>query len=215
MIRPYVAGAPALWAAIGLALGVPADRVATVRQRSFLPMELMSLFDGTSVAGRPLVSSRDTLFWIPGAGRAPRAFPWPTVLGWLLLAAGLLATLVVRETRYLRAFDVTLLALAGAAGVVIALLWFATEHGVTGPNMHLLWAWPTHLAAAVALARGRPWRLYLLAGGVAAVVVAAGWAFWPQGMPAALLPVVLLLGVRCLVRGRAARTQPRAAASTS
>jgi hypothetical protein len=209
LIRPYGAGTPLLWTGMSAGLGTPADAVATTRQRSFLPLELMRLFDASSVEGRPLVAERDTVFWIPGAGAPPRAFPWPTAVGWALFAAGLVGTVAARRRppadgrlpRALRILDVTLLAFAGVAGAVVALMWFATEHGVTGPNLHLVWAWPTHLAAAVATARGRRWRGYFLAAGAAALIAAIGWPFWPQGMPAALLPFVALLALRAGARG--------------
>ncbi len=214
LIRPYAAGAPVLWIGMSAGLGTPADEVATTRQRTFLPLELMRLFDASSLDGRPLVAERDTVFWIEGAGEPPRAFPWPTVLGWTLLAGGLVGTAAARrrpqrsigQPRAVRLLDIALLAFAGVVGVVLAPLWLATEHGVTGPNLHLAWAWPTHVAAAVAVARGRRWRGYFAAAGALAAIIALGWPFLPQGMPAALLPVVVLLAVRCVDRA----TQPPA-----
>lgn len=208
LIRPYGAGTPLLWTGMSAGLGIPADSVASTRQRSFLPLELMRLADAITVEGRSLVASRDTVFWIPGAGTAPPAFPWPTILGWAICVAVGVATAIAWRTprRYetaLRRLDVTLLAVAGVVGVVLGLLWLATEHGVTGPNLHLIWAWPTHVAAAVAIARRRRWRPYLLGAGAVALVAAAGWPFWPQGMPAALLPFAILVAVRCLARGAA------------
>ena len=101
----------------------------------------------------------------------------------------------------------------GLAGVVILLLWVATEHAVTGPNLNLLWAWPAHAVYAAALAR-RPdagWlRTYgWVAGGLTALVALA-WALWPQHLPAPALPLALLLALRLLARtwlGRAAAAQ--------
>ena len=96
-------------------------------------------------------------------------------------------------------FDVALFALVGLAGLLMAFMWFVSEHYVTNFNVNLLWAWPTHLVGAVALARGqrRPWvRGYLAATAAVALVTLVGWAFWPQPLHPAILPVVLLLALR-------------------
>ncbi|MDX1548786.1 MAG: hypothetical protein R3247_17440, partial [Rhodothermales bacterium] len=63
----------------------------------------------------------------------------------------------------------------------------------------LLWAWPTHGVASVALVRraqGRGLGVYLALAAVAALAVVVGWPLWPQSLPVPILPLVLLLAVR-------------------
>jgi len=212
LLRPYYAPAPALRFGSFLGLGLPADRLASPRERTFLPLELMRLLDGATVGERPLVAARDTVFWVPGYRLAPRAFDAPLWLGWGLLALGIGVTALglVRGRAGAKAGrlgDAFLFGGAGLAGLVLLLLWVATEHRVTGPNLNLLWAWLSHLAAAIALVRGtltRGWRVYLGLAGGAALIVAAGWFLWPQDLPAPALPLVLLLAVRALARARSA-----------
>jgi hypothetical protein len=69
------------------------------------------------------------------------------------------------------------------------------------------------VAAAVAVVRGGPWRRYFMMAGLVALISACGWAVWPQGMPAALLPFALLLAARCLARSAPPAWVNRAAAS--
>ncbi len=217
MIRPYVVANPALWNGMSLLIGLPSDRVATTRQRTFLPLELARLFDDATVAGRPLVARRDTLFQVPGAGMPRPAFPWLSALLWGVFAVGTVGTVAAWRRppgRRTRTLDAVLLGVTGLVGALIALLWVGSEHEVIGPNLHLLWAWPTHLLVALPMRRPAlgPWlRRYLAVAGAAAAVMAAGWSFWPQGMAPALLPVALLLAVRCLARVWA-RPVPAAAA---
>ena len=203
LIRPYVAADPLLWVGMSTGLGTPADETASTRQRAFLPLELLRLMDTATLDGRPLVAARDTVFWVEGAGMPRRTFPWPSALTWGLLALGVALTIAERRRapgRLVRTLDAALLAGTGLMGLALLLLWFATAHDVTGPNLHLLWAWPTHLGAAVLVARGRGGRgffIYLASAAVVAAPVALAWPLWPQGMPAAVLPLVLLLALRC------------------
>ena len=199
----YVADRPALDLGFDLALGQRADRVASPRETMFLPDFLMAAFDHAAVATngaeQSLVTRTDTLYWMDGYDATERAFDWPTLLGWLLFAGGLVLTgwNVARNPAAGRRFDAAILLIAGLAGVLMVFLWFIAEHTVTNQNWNLLWAWPTHLWAAWVLLRSSniP-RSYLIGTAVVCAIVAAGWTLWPQDLHAAVLPLVLLLGAR-------------------
>ncbi|MEM6287911.1 MAG: DUF4105 domain-containing protein [Bacteroidota bacterium] len=196
LLDPYLDGTPAVDVGLHLALGSDGDRAATAREETFLPIELAAQFDRATIGGRPLVASRDTLFWVEGAGLPEADPPWPLLATWLLLGAGVAGTVV---GFWGRRADALLFGLVGLAGVIFFLLWFATTHDVMGPNWNLLWAWPLHLGAAWALGRdrlGAGWRTYFaVVAGVAALTVAL-WLVLPQELPAAVFPIALLLGVR-------------------
>jgi hypothetical protein len=99
-----------------------------------------------------------------------------------------------------RRVDRALFLIAGFAGLVICFLWFVAEHTVTNYNWNLLWAWPTHVVAVAVL--GHTGRFRQAAGAYFAVAAAAagglavGWAWLPQDLNAAVLPLVLLLTMR-------------------
>lgn len=206
-LTPYQAADPGLDFAIGLGLGLPVDRRPTLREAMFLPNQLYLALAEATVDGRPLVAATDTLFWIEGTaplGMPRPAFPWPLLLTVLLLGAAVVLPLRTAWERAARTLDVGVLALAGLVGTILALLWFATEHAVTRLNPDLLWAWPTHLAAAVLVARGvrAAWlRAYL--GAAAVVALGAGglglMGLLPLHGAAALL--ALAVGVRCAALG--------------
>ena len=214
LIGPYFAGMPAVDLGANLGLGAPADQVATAREESFLPLELAAQFDRATVGGRPLVAARDTLFWVAGAGLPTPAPDVPRWAAWALFAVGLAATAVGWRrppSRAGRWGDAVLFGLVGVAGLVLFLLWTATSHTVTGPNWNVLWAWPTHLVAAVLVFRQREpsWaRAYFGAAALAALAVVGLGPVLPQTLPAAVTPVALLLAVRAgaiAVRGRPRR----------
>ncbi|NNF57894.1 MAG: DUF4105 domain-containing protein [Rhodothermaceae bacterium] len=208
LIAPYIVGDPLLALGINLGLGLPTDREATPREATFLPVELMQQLDGATVGGQRLVVQTDTLVAVPGYEPAERALPWPLLLTWGLLALGLAMTVWGRLQKRTgskagRRADGLLFAVIGLAGLLLAFLWFGTEHRVTGPNLNLLWAWPPHLVAARWLHKNtlpQGLRGYLGVAGLAALATALGWVLFPQALPAAALPLVLLVALRALAR---------------
>ena len=220
LLAPYLVGQPLVETGLNLALGAPGDRLATAREEAFLPLRLADQLDRATVGGRPLVARRDTLFWVEGAGLPERAARWPLWLTAALAALGLAAS--ARGWRRGpsprgRVGDVALFGVVGVVGAVVFLLWIATTHDVMGPNWNLAWAWPTHVALAVALARrgragGRPlgpqWRVYLVAAAAVTAAAVLLWGALPQRLPLPLLPVAVLLAARLGVwAARSARAQ--------
>ena len=202
LLDPYWEEMPAVGFGANLGLGVPADQVASAREETFLPLELAAQLDRARLDGRPLVASRDTVFWVEGADVPDPAPNVPLWAAWDLFALGAVATAAGwrrPRTRLGRWGDAVLFGVVGLAGLILLLLWTATAHAVTGPNWNLLWAWPTHLAAAWVLALGRigpRGRAYFLAtAGVSALTVLL-WPVLPQTLPAPAIPLVLLLALR-------------------
>ncbi|MBB4062041.1 hypothetical protein GGP80_000039 [Salinibacter ruber] len=205
MLDPYAANLPLVDLSFDLALGTPADRRVTPREAHFLPDYLFEAFAHATVQSgdttRALVARTDTTQWIDGYEATPTAFPWPLVAGWtiLVLTLGWTGWQATTGRRPGGAGDALLLAAVGVTGLLACFLWFVSTYAVTEHNWNLLWAWPTHLIAATVLL-WRPsapgLRTYLAATAVGAVVVALGWTWWPQDLHAAVLPIVLTVGVR-------------------
>lgn len=205
LIAPYAADKSALDAGMNLLLGTPTDQLATPWQTMFLPDYLMAGFDAATIerdgVTQSLVARTDTLYWAEGYVRARPAVDWPWWIGWGLFALALGATLWEWSSgrRLPPLPDALWLFAVGLVGVLLAFMLLVSTHAVTKPNLHLLWAWPTHLWAAAALLRGaRPALLlgYLTSAALAALLVAAAWTLWPQTFPPAVLPMMLLVGLR-------------------
>jgi hypothetical protein len=207
LLDPYLTGNPWVDFGMDLGLGMPADRTATARESTFLPEHLMEYvatgtLDRGDGARRSLVRHTTTLTGPPDASwTSATALPWPKILGWGLLAVGAVLTLLdARAGRKVRrAFDVTLYAVLGVAGLAIVFLWFISLHTVTKTNLNLFWALPTHLGVALALARGVAGRragVYLAATAAIAALLLAGMPFWPQELPGPVVPLLLLIIVR-------------------
>jgi len=205
LLDPYAASLPLVDLSFDLALGTPSDRRPTPREAHFLPEYLFAAFTHATVrhgdTTRALVARTDTTHWIAGYDATPAAFDWPLAAGWLFLLltlgwTGRQATTGRRPGTY---GDALLLAAVGSTGLLACFLWFVATYEVTESNWNLLWAWPTHLVAAAVLVWRpslRGLREYWTVTAFGALVVAAGWGWWPQDLHAAVVPVVLAVGVR-------------------
>ncbi|NND72609.1 MAG: DUF4105 domain-containing protein [Rhodothermales bacterium] len=157
LLNPYLLQRPSLKTGIDLSLGIEVDKKATLRQTSFLPDELMHLFNDVLIEDergvRSLVSRTDTL---TVADSKPPPFPWVALIGWLLVAVQIVAILRMRQGHDVSSvIDVFFFAVAGLSGLVIVYMWFFTRHTVTAFNVNLLWAFPGHLILAIKYARSK------------------------------------------------------------
>jgi hypothetical protein len=97
-----------------------------------------------------------------------------------------------------RIFDLLFWFALGAAGCIIAFLWFATDHQATKTNLNLFWALPTHLLVFWRRDRTGWLDLYFIATAILAGLILLFWKWLPQELPTAAIPVVILVIVRGL-----------------
>lgn len=205
-IHPYVSRNP--WGSLGinLLLGAPVDRTATYQEMMFLPYELKDAFASAMLteAGRqsPLVQSTAT-YPAPAADISGiTRITQPALLFWLL--AMVIFGLTLRESTYrnvLRYMDLILFGFIGFLGLFILFMWAGTIRPWTSANWNLVWALPTHLPAAILLARGKSGRLlgsYFLGTAFLVMMVIGLWSFLPQTLPLSTLPLLLLISLRAV-----------------
>jgi hypothetical protein len=188
---------------IDLALGARIDREATPYEYMFLPDYLAKGFANATLTEKgqtvPLVGEMKVVF-----EREPiefsRGFFTPTVLLWVFFAVVLALTVMdFIKRRRSRVFDMTFFFMTGIIGIILLLLWFATDHQATANNFNLLWAIPTHIAVAFFLGQNAlpDWvSKYMLATAILAALLLVFWPWWPQMLHAAFVPVTLALGLR-------------------
>lgn len=191
------------WSALGidLALGSVIDREARGPEFSFLPEYVELQMQHAAMGNMPLVKKERTILDL-ALPPLPSYFT-ATPLFWmllLLLATGTITWIDYRNQVRSRVLDFLLFFLTGASGVLIAFLWFFTDHQATQWNANLLWAVPMNLILAFPLgfARRQPaWIApYLLA---MAVLIIAGLLLWLgqiQSFSPHLLPVWAALLLR-------------------
>lgn len=200
LLRPYLVRQPWTGFGIDLVLGTPADRRASPEDFMFLPDGVHDMFAAAKLPnGNALVSDERLT--------PPRPFPVPE---WkpgfferpLLVTCfvALLGLLSMANPRTEHIFDTIFWFVLGVAGLIMALLWFATDHSATKGNFNLMWALPTHLLVFWRL-KGREWvRNYFMVSAIFAALCLIFWKFWPQEMPTAALPLAGLVVVKGLWR---------------
>jgi hypothetical protein len=100
------------------------------------------------------------------------------------------------RARYL---DFAILFITGLVGLVVLLLWFATDHTATAKNMNVLWAFAPNLVVAFFIVKRNvpSWvRVYIRILFILLMGMAFIWILQMQVYSIALLPIMLLLGVR-------------------
>ncbi|MCR9082886.1 MAG: DUF4105 domain-containing protein, partial [Cyclobacteriaceae bacterium] len=203
LIDEYVLNMP--WADLGidLALGAVIDRDATAQEEQFLPDYMEKAFARASIVGdgptRPLVKENHVILDFPRQNAAMPSLN-PYWLFWLVAVVFTVITYIgFKRKRLFIGFDVALFSILGILGIVIFLLWFATEHSATQWNWNILWAFPGHLILAFALLRKnlKPWvRHYLLAALILADAAVVFWILGFQSFHPSLIPILLVVILR-------------------
>lgn len=203
LIDEYVLRMP--WADLGidLALGAVIDRDATPQEEQFLPDYMEQAFARAEIQGdgptRPLVRESTVILDFPKPDKSMSSIN-PYWIFWLI-AIGFIAITFIgfKKKKLFIGFDIALFSILGVLGIVIFLLWFATDHSATKWNWNILWAFPGHLVLAIALAKKnlKIWvRNYLLAALILADAAVVFWIMGWESFHPSLIPIFLVVILR-------------------
>jgi len=198
-IHEYLDKNEKYWSKLGidLLLGARTDAVMTTSQSQFLPDNLMQSLEHPK-GQQPLVISTTNLYPVivtpaNGAGITPML-----VFSLLFLVVTGMGFIKSRRVKnILLGFDGIFFFLTGMCGILLILMWVATDHSMTKDNYNLLWAWPINtIAAFYVRSSGKRVRVYFGLSAIALTLLLAAWFFLPQQMNNALIPLVLILLIR-------------------
>jgi hypothetical protein len=93
--------------------------------------------------------------------------------------------------------DAVIFSLTGIVGIVILLLWFATDHSTTVQNFNILWAFAPNLFFAFVIAKNQKISNYYMITllGLLDIMVLL-WIFKVQMFHFAMIPVLIALYAR-------------------
>ncbi len=203
LIDEYVYGLP--WADLGidLALGAVIDSDANPQEEQFLPDYMFEAFARAEIHGdgpiRPFVKETRVVTDYPVREQRLGTFN-PYWIFWLVAIVFIGITFVgFKRKKLFIGFDLALFGILGLIGIVVTLLWFATEHSATKWNWNILWAFPGHLVLLSGLTSKtlsswvRPYLLFALILADAAVVF---WILGWQSFHPSLVPILLIVILR-------------------
>ncbi|MEE9364718.1 MAG: DUF4105 domain-containing protein [Cellulophaga sp.] len=132
------------WSAFGinLALGSVIDTQATPKEHLFLPIYVFKQLNYATLNKKPLAKNATTL--VKERQRETTSFfltPW----FWLSAIAFAIITITyldLKKNKRSKWLDFTLFFITGIAGIIVLLLWLATDHSATAVNFNFLWVFP-------------------------------------------------------------------------
>ena len=194
------------WGSLGIdvALGSVIDKKATPEEHMFLPENIFRFFENATIknSDKPLVKSSKTIYKKEGK-QAKNSF-----LTSPLFIFGLIALLILyvtyadskkgKQTKWL---DIILFSITGLAGIIVLLLWFATNHAGTHQNYNLLWAFALNVIMVPQLlkAQTNKWFIkYLKLLVIMLCLLTLHWSIGVQVFAIGLIPFLIALFIRYL-----------------
>jgi hypothetical protein len=191
-----------VWAKLGIdiLLGSRLDRAMDNSEAMFLPDYLEKGIDSTLSGGKELTEEKQLLFSSTSPPPGPGSPLSPALIALSVFSAALMLLPYSRSriAANLTAMgDFMLFFLTGLLGVLLFLMWTATDHALCRDNLNLLWALPTHLPAAFFIRSLKmPAKRYFTAVALLSVALLATWPILPQELNPALIPLIIATGWR-------------------
>ena len=198
------------WGDLGIdvCLGLPMDKKASPYEYMFLPDYIESAFDHAVIVdsvSRKLVKEKILTYQSQPEEIAFSLFhPW-IVFGMCLAIGVVLTYYDFKKRKISKWFDAVLFGMIGLIGLLLLLLWIATDHKAAANNFNLLWALPTHLVVFFWFWKeNKPkWFVtYFKVIGIIQLILILCWFVLPQQLNVFLIPIVILLVVRCWIINR-------------
>lgn len=193
------------WGDLGIdvCLGLPMDKKASPYEYMFLPDYIESAFDHASLNGVPIVQKK-IIIYESREEEYPKSIIHPLTAFILIAVITLLLSAWDFKRKKLSTwFDVILFGSVGLVGILLFLLWIATDHKAAANNFNVLWALPTHFVAVIAFLKNPAWlKRYFLFTAILCVLTIVLWPVLPQKLNYFLIPLVIALLARALTQYR-------------
>ncbi|MGJ8593532.1 MAG: DUF4105 domain-containing protein [Aquaticitalea sp.] len=193
------------WGSFGidLALGSVIDRPATAYEFMFLPKYIHQFFGSAVInSSTALVKKSDVIYQRRASSNSNNFLFSPLMVFGIISSVILYLTyLDYKNNKRNKWLDVILFAITGILGILILLLWFATDHSATAQNYNLLWALPLNLLVLGQLIapQVKNWfRNYLKFLLIMLFLLTFHWIMGIQVYALGLIPLLITLGIRYL-----------------
>lgn len=203
LIQLYLANHP--WGDFGidLALGSVIDDKATAKEYMFLPDFVFEAFTKIQIkkddVEKPIVKRTEEILLDQEVVVEKTIFTPFVFFSLIAIIIIIITYFDYKKWKRNRIVDLLLFLVTGLAGVLIVLLWFATDHSATANNFNIFWAFFPNLIIAYILFKNKAkiWlKNYMMLLLVLLDILVLLWIFKVQIFSIALLPILIALYVR-------------------
>ena len=192
---------------IDIALGSVIDRNASPEEFSFLPSYTFETFKTASVMregkSMPLIKETKILYkqkdTLKSVSFFSKIFSPVLVFSAIALLVLIITYFDFKRKRQTKIVDFLLLFCTGLVGLLVFLLWFATDHSATKDNFNIFWAFLPNLVVAFYVYKPQKYKLlkkYYTLLIFLIVLLLLFWIITIQVFNIALLPILLMLSIR-------------------
>lgn len=182
---------------IDIALGSVIDRPTTELEKAFLPDYLSHYLNRCTINGQPFIENKIKLVAESAQFPATPRIIRPSVIFWFLFIVVLFLTIFLRTKNWIIA-DKIIFSAFGIIGIIVLLLWLATEHDATAGNLNIFWANPLYIIYAWLLGTSHyktiKWSSIAIV--LINILILAGWSIIPQQYHIAFIPIIGILIIR-------------------
>ena len=191
------------WSTFGidLALGSDIDRKASAKEYMFLPDYVFDAFTRITIkendAERSIVKRTEEIL-LDHDGEIQNNFFTPLIVFSLLAIFVIVLTIIdYKKEKRNKYLDITLFLITGITGIIVLLLWFATDHAATAKNFNILWAFAPNLVFAFIAAKSHKMSYYYIFTLLALLdIMVILWIFKVQVFHVAMIPILMALYTR-------------------
>ncbi len=187
---------------IDLIIGARADRIATPQEATFIPSYLASAFSNIKIGGsQSLASEQIEVLKYPVIMSGFLQQIWnPYVFFGLLLLLELWILMKGHVSNWVNRYDRLVLWLMVFVSVLMAIMWFLTDHVPTKDNWNLLWASPLWIYVALHFKQSRTKTSKIIYGIIAIGIFISMLNAFFQFLPQYFHPATAIIGAVLLLK---------------
>ncbi|WP_179348650.1 lipoprotein N-acyltransferase Lnb domain-containing protein [Winogradskyella pacifica] len=191
------------WGSFGIdiALGAVIDKQASAYEFMFLPKYIHAFFETAKTStSESLIKNSTVLYQKKDTNAASGILFSPLVVIGILAIIILFITYKDYKNKVRSKWlDILLFSVTGIIGIVVLLLWFATDHSATAQNYNVLWAFPLNIFVVAQLLKPKvkTWfKKYLKFLIIMLCLLTSHWIIGVQVFAIGLIPLLIALLVR-------------------
>lgn len=201
LIQLYLKNLP--WGDFGidLALGSVIDKKASAKEYMFLPDFVFKAFTKIKIKEnnqeKPIVKKTEDILMEFENNFPNKPFTPMVVFSFLAILVVIFTFIDYKKGKRNKVLDSAIFGITGIVGIVVLLLWFATDHSTTVQNFNVLWAFAPNLIFAFLINRNRRVsNYYIITLLVLLDIMVLLWIFRIQVFHIAMIPILIALYIR-------------------